>query len=113
MTAYQWFVFFLIVQVIHFLGTCKLYEIAGRKRLEAAIPVYNAIVLMKTDRKIGCKKKDRKQIAYGLFYFVKSQFLHHTSKISNLKFLIDSPEQSVPANLMNTLPVGIPAHPYK
>src|SRR6187431_1946201 len=47
MTVYQWFVFFLIVQVIHFLGTWKLYEIAGRKRWEAAIPVYNSIVLMK------------------------------------------------------------------
>jgi signal peptidase I len=47
MTAYQWFVFFLIIQVIHFLGTWKLYESAGRKRWEAAIPVYNAIVLMK------------------------------------------------------------------
>lgn len=47
MTAFQWFVFFLILQVIHFLGTWKLYEAAGRKRWEAAIPVYNAIVLMK------------------------------------------------------------------
>jgi signal peptidase I len=47
MTLYQWFVFFLLVQVIHFLGTSKLYEAAGRKRWEAAIPVYNAIVLMK------------------------------------------------------------------
>ena len=47
MTAYQWFVFFLIMQVVHFLGTWKLYEAAGRKRWEAAIPVYNAIVLMK------------------------------------------------------------------
>ena len=47
MTSYQWFVFFLIVQVIHFLGTWKLYEAAGKKRWEAAIPVYNAIVLMK------------------------------------------------------------------
>ncbi|MNX17872.1 Signal peptidase I [compost metagenome] len=47
MTLYQWFVFFLIVQVIHFLGTWKLYESAGRKRWQAAIPVYNAIVLMK------------------------------------------------------------------
>ncbi|MBP6181932.1 signal peptidase I [Flavobacterium sp.] len=47
MTAYQWFVFFLFIQVIHFLGTWKLYESAGRKRWEAAIPVYNAIVLMK------------------------------------------------------------------
>ena len=47
MTAYQWFVFFLLVQIIHFLGTWKIYEAAGRKRWEAAIPVYNAIVLMK------------------------------------------------------------------
>jgi signal peptidase I len=47
MTLIQWFVFFLIVQVIHFAGTWKLYENAGRKRWEAAIPVYNAIVLMK------------------------------------------------------------------
>jgi len=47
MTAYQWFVFFLIVQLIHFLGTWKLYEAAGRKRWEAAVPVYNSIILMK------------------------------------------------------------------
>jgi signal peptidase I len=47
MTLSLWFVFFLAVQVIHFLGTWKLYESAGRKRWEAAIPVYNAIVLMK------------------------------------------------------------------
>ena len=47
MTLIQWFVFFLVVQVIHFAGTWKLYENAGRKRWEAAIPVYNAIVLMK------------------------------------------------------------------
>jgi signal peptidase I len=47
MSIYQWFVFFLFVQIVHFLGTWKLYEAAGRKRCEAAIPVYNAIVLMK------------------------------------------------------------------
>ena len=47
MTLIQWFVFFLIVQVIHFLGTWKLYEAAGRKKWEAAIPVYNAVILMK------------------------------------------------------------------
>ena len=46
MSTYQWFVFFLLIQIIHFLGTWKLYESAGRKRWEAAIPVYNAIVLM-------------------------------------------------------------------
>ena len=47
MSVYQWFIFFLLVQIVHFLGTWKLYESAGRKRWEAAIPVYNAIVLMK------------------------------------------------------------------
>jgi signal peptidase I len=47
MTLYLWFVFFLAVQVIHFLGTWKLYQAAGRKSWEAAIPVYNSIVLMK------------------------------------------------------------------
>ena len=47
MTLYQWFVFFLLVQVVHYLGTWKLYVAAGRKSWEAAIPVYNSIVLMK------------------------------------------------------------------
>lgn len=47
MTLTEWFIFFLIVQVLHFAGTWRLYEIAGRKRWEAAVPVYNAIVLMK------------------------------------------------------------------
>jgi signal peptidase I len=47
MTLYQWFVFFLLIQIIHFLGTWKLYVAAGRKSWEAAIPVYNSIVLMK------------------------------------------------------------------
>ena len=42
-----WFIFFLIVQVIHFAGTWKLYQAAGRKSWEAAVPVYNAVVLMK------------------------------------------------------------------
>ncbi|QCW99610.1 signal peptidase I [Aggregatimonas sangjinii] len=46
MNATQWIIFILIVQVIHFLGTWKLYVKAGRKAWEAAIPVYNAIVLM-------------------------------------------------------------------
>jgi len=46
MTFTQWFIFFLVVQVIHFLGTWKLYIKAGRKAWEAAVPVYNAVVLM-------------------------------------------------------------------
>lgn len=47
MTLSQWFIFFLTVQLIHFIGTWKLYVSAGRKSWEAAIPVYNAIVLLK------------------------------------------------------------------
>ncbi|MBO0592430.1 signal peptidase I [Cellulophaga sp. E16_2] len=47
MNGTQWLIFILIIQVIHFLGTWKLYIKAGRKGWEAAIPVYNAIVLMK------------------------------------------------------------------
>lgn len=47
MTLTQWFIFFLVVQAIHFLGTWKLYIKAGRKAWEAAVPVYNAVVLMK------------------------------------------------------------------
>lgn len=46
MTFTQWFIFFLVVQVIHFLGTWKLYVKAGRKAWEAAVPVYNAVILM-------------------------------------------------------------------
>lgn len=46
MTALQWLFFILIVQIIHGLGTWKLYIKAGRKAWEAFIPVYNAIVLM-------------------------------------------------------------------
>ncbi len=47
MSLDQWFIFFLLVQIIHGLGTWKLYEKAGRKSWEAFIPVYNSIVLMK------------------------------------------------------------------
>lgn len=47
MTWTGWIIFILIVQVIHFLGTWKLYIAAGRKAWEAAVPVYNAVVLMK------------------------------------------------------------------
>ena len=46
MTALQWLFFILIVQVIHGLGTWKLYIKAGRQAWEAFIPVYNSIVLM-------------------------------------------------------------------
>lgn len=46
MTLSEWFIFFLVVQVVHFLGTWKLYQKAGRKPWEAAVPVYNGVVLM-------------------------------------------------------------------
>ena len=42
----QWLIFFIVIQVIHFIGTWKLYEKAGRKWWEAVIPIYNGIVLM-------------------------------------------------------------------
>lgn len=47
MTITEWFLFFLLVQVTHFFGTWRLYQKAGRKAWEAAIPVYNAVILMK------------------------------------------------------------------
>jgi signal peptidase I len=47
MTLMQWFIFFLVIQGIHGLGTCKLYIKAGRQAWEAFIPIYNAVVLMK------------------------------------------------------------------
>ena len=46
MTISQWLLFIAIVQLIHFFGTWKLYQKAGFKSWQAAIPVYNAIVLM-------------------------------------------------------------------
>ena len=41
-----WLLFILIVQVIHGIGTWKLYVKAGRKAWEAFVPVYNGIILM-------------------------------------------------------------------
>lgn len=46
MTFTQWFLIFLLIQIIHFFGTWKLYKKAGRKSWEAIIPVYNAVILM-------------------------------------------------------------------
>lgn len=51
MTLLQWFIFFLVVQLIHFGGSWKLYQKAGRKSWEALIPIYNAIVLMQIIRR--------------------------------------------------------------
>ncbi|OEK07319.1 signal peptidase I [Flavivirga aquatica] len=47
MTLMQWFIFILIIQIIHGLGTWKLYIKAGRQAWEAFIPLYNGIILMK------------------------------------------------------------------
>jgi len=46
MTLIQWFIFFLAVQVMHFLGTWKLYEKAGKSKWTALIPIYNGMVWM-------------------------------------------------------------------
>ena len=46
MSLTGWLIVFLIIQVIHFLGTWKLYVKSGRKAWEAIIPIYNAIILM-------------------------------------------------------------------
>jgi len=43
----NWIIFFLIIQVIHFLGTWKLYQKAGRQSWEALVPIYNAYILTK------------------------------------------------------------------
>jgi len=47
MTLSQWILFALAVQFVHFLGTWKLYVAAGYKAWQAAVPVYNAILLIK------------------------------------------------------------------
>ena len=47
MTLLQWTLSFFILQIVHFLGTWKLYKIAGFHSWQALIPVYNAYLLMK------------------------------------------------------------------
>lgn len=42
-----WLLFFLILQIIHGLGTWKMYKVAGQAAWEAFIPVYNAVILCK------------------------------------------------------------------
>ena len=51
MTASEWLLFLLAIQVVHFLGTFRLYQKAGRKSWEALVPVYNAVVLMQIIRR--------------------------------------------------------------
>ena len=43
----SWILFVLAIQIIHFLGTWRLYKAAGYKGWYAAIPIYNAFILMK------------------------------------------------------------------
>ncbi len=47
MNASQWLFFVLILQFIHGLSTWKLYIKAGRKPIEAFIPIYNLVIMMK------------------------------------------------------------------
>ena len=47
MTFAQWLLFILCIQGVHFFGTWKLYQRAGFKAWQAAIPIYNALILMK------------------------------------------------------------------
>ena len=47
MTFFQWFIFFIIIQLVHGIGSWKLYKLCGYKSYLAFIPVYNAIILMK------------------------------------------------------------------
>ena len=53
MTMTEWFIFFLLIQVVHFVGTWKLYVKSGRKAWEALVPVYNGLVLMKIIKRPG------------------------------------------------------------
>ena len=47
MAISQWILFFSIIQVVHCLGTWKLYKAAGFKSWHSIIPIYNAVILMK------------------------------------------------------------------
>ncbi|MBZ4035091.1 signal peptidase I [Flavobacterium sp. 17A] len=47
MNISEWLFFILIMLLIHGLSTWKLYLKAGRKPIEAFIPIYNLVILMK------------------------------------------------------------------
>jgi len=47
MSLTQWLIFILVIQIIHGLGTWKLYVKAGRQAWEAFVPIYNSVILMK------------------------------------------------------------------
>ena len=46
MSLVNWLAFIVIIQVVHFLGTWKFYVAAGKKSWQAAVPLYNAVVLI-------------------------------------------------------------------
>lgn len=47
MNVLEWLIFILIMLFIHGLSTWKLYAKAGRKPVEAFIPIYNLVILMR------------------------------------------------------------------
>ncbi|MDG1014456.1 MAG: DUF5684 domain-containing protein, partial [Flavobacteriaceae bacterium] len=47
MDLIQWLIFLIVIQLVHGLGTWKLYKKAGYKPIESFVPIYNGIVLMK------------------------------------------------------------------
>ena len=47
MTFFEWAIFFFIIQLLHGIGSWKLYKFAGHKSFYAFIPVYNALILMR------------------------------------------------------------------
>ena len=47
MSWFGWFLFFILIQIVHGLGTYKLYKLAGFRKSYAFIPIYNALILMR------------------------------------------------------------------
>lgn len=47
----NWILIFVILQILHFLGTWKLYQKAGRKSWEAALPIYSLLVMLKLTKR--------------------------------------------------------------
>jgi signal peptidase I len=47
MSGIQWIMFALVIQIIHFTGTWKLYKAAGEKPWKAIVPLYSAMVFLK------------------------------------------------------------------
>lgn len=51
MTWTEWFIFYVVIQLIHSLATWKLYKKAGFNPVASIIPLYNSLVLMKIIRR--------------------------------------------------------------